>query len=63
MKLKPSLFQLIVVLMTVSLLASCTTNPNTNQSYCNNPQQSTQQADDCFVERYDMSGENISSSQ
>lgn len=47
MKLKPSLFQLIVVLMTVSLLASCTTNSNTNQSYCNNPQQSAQQADDC----------------
>ncbi len=47
MKLKPGLFQLIVTVMTVSLLASCTTTLETNQSYCDNQQQTAQQPNDC----------------
>jgi hypothetical protein len=35
MKLKPGLFQLIVVIMTLSLVTSCGGNPN-NQADCNN---------------------------
>ncbi|MEH2022941.1 hypothetical protein [Nostoc sp.] len=34
MKLKPGLFQLIVLVMTVSLLASCATTPEARQSDC-----------------------------
>ncbi|MEH1898404.1 MAG: hypothetical protein V7K94_24495 [Nostoc sp.] len=34
MKLKPGLFQLIVFVMTVSLLASCATTPEAKQSDC-----------------------------
>ncbi|HYX14035.1 MAG TPA: hypothetical protein VE944_06650 [Nostoc sp.] len=34
MKLKPGLFQLIVFVMTVSLLASCATTPEARQSDC-----------------------------
>jgi len=49
MKLKPSLLQLIVVLITASLLASCARFPETSQS-CDTPQTqqgSNQQPNNC----------------
>ncbi|MBW4608742.1 MAG: hypothetical protein KME22_16450 [Hassallia sp. WJT32-NPBG1] len=49
MKLKPSLFQLIVVFITASLLASCARFPETSQS-CDTPQTqqgSNQQLNNC----------------
>ena len=42
MKLKPGLFQLSVIIMTVSLLASCTRLPETSQSNCDHPQTAQQ---------------------
>ncbi len=44
MKLKPGLFQLIVVLMTSSLLVACNTYPQ-SQVDCNNP--AAKQSKDC----------------
>ncbi|MEB3178474.1 MAG: hypothetical protein VKL59_05450 [Nostocaceae cyanobacterium] len=45
MKLKPSLLQLTVVIMTLSLISSCTATPETSQQDCINPKnpQQTQQ--------------------
>jgi hypothetical protein len=34
MKLKPGLFQLIITLMTISLIASCSATPQANQPNC-----------------------------
>jgi hypothetical protein len=45
MKLKPGLFQLIVVLMTSSLLVACNTYPQGSQVDCNNP--AAKQSKDC----------------
>jgi hypothetical protein len=41
MKLKPSLLQLTVVIMSLSLISSCTATPETSQQDCN-PQQAQQ---------------------
>jgi curli biogenesis system outer membrane secretion channel CsgG len=50
MKLKPSLLKLIVTLMTISLLASCASTPETSQE-CNRAQavqgQPNQQVNNC----------------
>lgn len=45
MKLKPSLFQLIVILMTSSLIVSCNTYPQGSQVDCNDPK--AKQSQEC----------------
>lgn len=45
MKLKPSLFQLIVLLMTSSLIVSCNTYQQGSQVDCNNP--TAKQSQEC----------------
>lgn len=50
MKLKPGLFQLIIILMTVSLVASCSGTPQANQPNCDKAQaaqQPNQKVNDC----------------
>ncbi|MBD2242912.1 hypothetical protein [Nostoc sp. FACHB-888] len=47
MKLKPGLFQLIVFVMTVSLLASCATTPEARQSDCISTTSPNEQANNC----------------
>ncbi|MFN6528232.1 hypothetical protein [Nostoc sp. ChiSLP03a] len=47
MKLKPGLFQLIVFVMTVSLLASCATTPEARQSDCISTTSPNKQANNC----------------
>ncbi len=45
MRLKPSLFQLVVVLMTSSLIVSCSPSPKETQVNCNDP--AAKQSKDC----------------
>jgi hypothetical protein len=45
MRLKPGLFQLVVVLMTSSLIVSCNTSPKGTQVDCNDPV--AKQSEDC----------------
>ena len=45
MRLKPGLFQLVVVLMTSSLIVSCNTSPKGTQVDCNDP--AAKQSTDC----------------
>jgi hypothetical protein len=49
MKLKPGLFQLIIILMTVSLVASCSGTPQANQPNCDRAQaaQPNQKINNC----------------
>jgi hypothetical protein len=50
MKLKPSLLKLIVTLMTISLLVSCTSTPETSQDCIptqTTPKQPNQKVNDC----------------